>query len=628
MQKWIAFYFFLALFITAGQRIFAQSDSIRLLPSVTVHSLPIRLHPPGAHVMHLSEPTLALLSAHSVADVLSRQGGVYIKSYGLGSLATSAIRGGSAAHTAVLWNGFPIQNPMLGLNDLALIPLFFMDDIRLQYGGSGANWGNGSVGGALVLEQKPDTTNAWQLGAQSSMGSFATQKHQAGLRLGFGQLKSSTRLFVSSAKNDFPYRIQDGLPERRQTNAAQQAHGLMQDLYWQPNPLQQLAFHLWWQENNRQIPPTTTQTKSLAQQQDQLLRTSIHWRKLSGRHTFQMKAAYLQEEIDFRDEQIALKALTGFRTLAGEMEMWLDLRHGLSLLTGINNSYSTGMAQAYVGTPSTLRGAIFTQLALHQPNLEATLQLRQEWADGAFIPLQPALGIDGHLTSWLSIQARLARHFRLPTLNDLYWQPGGNPDLRPETGWSQEAGFKLRVASWLSAQVTGYHRLIDDWILWSAPEGQILWAPNNITRVRSRGIETRLTGQGQWQQLKIESTLGYDLTRSTNEVPLTRPNLAAGQQLYYTPVNQAFGEIKFFWSGWLCAYAHRYTGEVEGLNEKLDGFSIGWLSLSRTLFIKKQEARIFVDIDNLMDNQYRVIERRPMPGRSIQAGISIKLHKL
>ena len=33
--------------------------------------------------------------------------------------------------------------------------------------------------------------------------------------------------------------------------------------------------------------------------------------------------------------------------------------------------------------------------------------------------------------------------FRYPTFNDLYWQPGGNPDLEPEKSWYQTIKYKL-----------------------------------------------------------------------------------------------------------------------------------------------------------------------------------------
>ena len=41
----------------------------------------------------------------SIADVLSKNSALFIKTYAPGSLATTSMRGMGAQHTAVLWNG-------------------------------------------------------------------------------------------------------------------------------------------------------------------------------------------------------------------------------------------------------------------------------------------------------------------------------------------------------------------------------------------------------------------------------------------------------------------------------------------------------------------------------------------
>ncbi|MDQ3048949.1 MAG: Plug domain-containing protein, partial [Bacteroidota bacterium] len=83
----------------------------------------------------------------NLADILINESQIFIKSYGLGSLATTSFRGAGSSHTAVLWNGFNLQSPMNGLLDVSLVPSGFIKNIQIQYGGSGALWGSGAVGG-------------------------------------------------------------------------------------------------------------------------------------------------------------------------------------------------------------------------------------------------------------------------------------------------------------------------------------------------------------------------------------------------------------------------------------------------------------------------------------------------
>src|SRR5690606_13900615 len=97
---------------------------------------------------------LALYRSQNVAELVSEQSPVFIKSYGYNSLSTLSFRGASAAQSLVLWNGVPVNNPALGVADLSLLPVFFSDQIAIAYGGSSALLGNGNVGGALLLDNE------------------------------------------------------------------------------------------------------------------------------------------------------------------------------------------------------------------------------------------------------------------------------------------------------------------------------------------------------------------------------------------------------------------------------------------------------------------------------------------
>jgi iron complex outermembrane receptor protein len=66
----------------------------------------------------------------------------------------------------------------------------------------------------------------------------------------------------------------------------------------------------------------------------------------------------------------------------------------------------------------------------------------REWT-----PIIPAFFIDGVLSEKGNIVAKasVSRNYRFPTLNDLYFLPGGNPDLKKESGWTYDAGLSFAV---------------------------------------------------------------------------------------------------------------------------------------------------------------------------------------
>ena len=69
--------------------------------------------------------------------------------------------------------------------------------------------------------------------------------------------------------------------------------------------------------------------------------------------------------------------------------------------------------------------------------------MRQEYVDGDFTPIVPFFGFDFRLVKEkdLILKGNIARNFHMPTLNDLYWLPGGNPDLLHGEGFSFELGL-------------------------------------------------------------------------------------------------------------------------------------------------------------------------------------------
>ena len=96
--------------------------------------------------------TLVRYNTSSLAELLSNQSTVHVKSYGNGNIASTSMRGGNASHTALLWNGLNIQNAMLGQPDLSIVPTFLFNNVSLEYGGGSAIWGSGAIGGSIHLQ--------------------------------------------------------------------------------------------------------------------------------------------------------------------------------------------------------------------------------------------------------------------------------------------------------------------------------------------------------------------------------------------------------------------------------------------------------------------------------------------
>ena len=150
----------------------AQQDSSVWLRAVDIQSSRFDFSDVSMSMQILDTSTLSKLNATTLADRLSRESALFVKSYGSGSLSTISIRGTGAAHSAVLWNGISLNSPMLGLYDFSLLPMFLLDDVKVQAGGNGPLVGSGGVGGAIFMDANLDFRKRMQVKLFSTFGSF------------------------------------------------------------------------------------------------------------------------------------------------------------------------------------------------------------------------------------------------------------------------------------------------------------------------------------------------------------------------------------------------------------------------------------------------------------------------
>lgn len=613
---------------TYGQ---AHFDTTLYIPAVEISASEIRNYPTGSMNQEWTTAQLEKLQVNNIADLLSTEAGIFIKTYGLGSLATSSVRGGSAGHTLVLWNGFPIQSPMLGQLDLSLLPVEAVESINFTRGGNAALWGSGAIGGVLDMKNQADFSQKINIQSNTQIGSFGAFQQHLKWGMGNDKIQSVTRLSHQQAENDFYYFLADGLPERQQTNARLSQQLFSENLYWKIKDLHQMAAYFWWQQSFRQIPPTNVQNRSEAYQDDLSTRLVVEYKNIREKGLWQIKAGYFDEQLNYFDDLILLESPSHFQTYLTEVTGQWNWKESHQFLIGNTHTYTRVWSAGYRDNiPTEYKTAFFTSWKYKAGKVSTQATLRQEIVDGKVVPLTPAIGLDFSLSPSLVLKAKVSRNYRLPTFNDRYWIPGGKPDLLPESGWSQELTLthhykkeKLTVRT----SVTAFNRNIDNWILWALLEDNVLWSANNITKVWSRGLEPRVTCTYQSPKIKYQLKGSYDYIRSTNQVAVQRPKMEVGDQLIYTPVHQGAVSFSVDWNALYFSYQHSFTGKSAGVNDVLEAYHLGDVRLQYTQNHNKYKGIIFLNINNIWDVDYLVIDRRPMPGIHFQAGIQINFTK-
>lgn len=555
-----------------------------------------------------------LVQSGNVADALQESSAVFLKSYGPGSLTTSSIRGAGASHTLVLWNNLPIQNPFLGLLDLSLLDTWAVDEVKLQKGGNSAMWGSGAIGGTISMLQKNQNQDQVRFENDFTTASFGRLQEKAKLSLGLDNLRLITSLSTLRAKNNFPYHLSNG-ELRNQSNAQQVQTNLNQDFYYSLNQKNEVSLHYWRSWAKRQNPPTTVQNKSEAYQIDKADRFSAQWKRLSDSNRLVVNIGYFVESLDYFDPLIKTESLTDFTTFVADINNEVNVGSCRTLSYGFSQ-YNTHVASPsnYAFSVSESRSAVFIRYRYKWFQFSG----RQEFVDDRFLPFLPSTALELPLNKVVLLKAKISRNYRLPTLNDRYWQNAGNPDLLPESGWSQEAGLHYKTDG-LYFSLSGFNRIVNNWIQWTILDGNNLFKPYNLNKVLSRGLELEAA-----YEVKAIRLIGqYNLLRSTNTKAVIYPKIQVGDQLFYTPMHTGLLSIQLNYQKYQLSYQQRFVSASLGLNENLNAYTTGDLMVNASF----KWIKLRIGILNMWNTQYRVIERRPMPGRNYEIGLNINIKK-
>ena len=475
------------------------------------------------------------------------------------------------------------------------------------------------------MNNKNTFSQGWQGEWQSKTGSF--DNFFNGLGIGYSKEKwtTATKIFYQSAQNDFP--IKNGQSDRL-LHSELNKWGILQKNGFKIASNQQLDIAIWYQDSDRNLPPSLLQRNSIAKQADEYFRTTINWKYTGNQSILQLRTGFFYDRLFFQDSIASIDSRSRTWTHRNELEWTKKITKNHSMNIGANHAFlkanSTGFDNQ---SPTQTRAAIFA--SYHWQNNSGTwktqLSMRQEWIDGATTPFIPSIGFEGALTKNLNLQGTVSKSYRVPTFNDLFWEFQGNQSLLPEDGWNEELSLHFKPNSAWKIAATAYNRNISNWILWQPDNG--VWRPNNLSKVWSRGVESNFHWQRNINDLNLNFSLQYDLTFSTNQEGNNANDASVGKQLLYVPKHQLNANIQAHWNNWALAFYHQYTGKVFTLTDNtraLPDYHLDHISLYRNWTSKNFKGNVFVKVNNIFGVDYQVIAQFPMPMRNYEIGWNIK----
>ncbi|MEO5570420.1 MAG: TonB-dependent receptor, partial [Bacteroidia bacterium] len=421
--------------------------------------------------------------------------------------------------------------------------------------------------------------------------------------------------------------------EQKQQHANLNNIGVMQNFYYRFNNSTVISSGIWYQVTDRDLPPLMTVPESTAEQKDSVLRTYIELKKMLKKSSLNIRAAYFDEYELYIDPSYKIYAPYKTISYKTEAEQRFFITDKLIVNAGGSFNHYKSDVKEYVNHISVNYLAAFAGVRYEfKKDFLLTIDARQDFTENQNSPIAPCAGIEKMmLRNLITLKAKGGKNFNLPALNDLYWVPGGNKDLKPETGWSYEGGIVFHIAEKNSfiIEATYFSTMISDWIQWQ-PGVYGYYAPVNLKKVHARGIETAFQYRVNRKKINFYFSGNYSFTKSTNEQSYqVLGEETIGKQLIYIPEHVAHLDIKFSFKNFSLTYMHSFIGlryTTSDNNLSLPFYNYANFAIEKNFNLKKNSFGIFIKINNIFDETYQVIAYRAMPGRNYTAGISINLN--
>jgi iron complex outermembrane receptor protein len=588
-------------------------------------------------VTALPAEAIAALPVQGLSDLARLVPGASVRSYGgPAGVQTVSIRGLSPENTLVLVDGVRWNSPQNALADLALFRTAGLDRFEFARSGQSALYGADAVGGTMHLAGRAgDGRPGSEI--EGSLGSPGTGGLDLYLAGGAPDAAWSVSAGTEYGRGDYRYRYDDGVRDTimRRSGADYRITGGGLRLHLGDSSGNRAEMFAMLTGADRGSAPAVTSLDVLpgARLTDRQAMIGVSAAVPTGAEMeLRMRGSWLWSRQEYRDPGIRLGSgilESSHRTtvLTISPELALPVGPATRVTAGVEVGRS-GLRSSDVSRRERLQGSVYAGAAHLLGPLRLYPSLRLDTHSGAAPRLHPGIGVNaGVLTEpLLRVRAAVNGNSRLPTFNELFWEPGGNPDLRPERSLSAEGGlvFGADAGGRWEVQLTAYRVATSDRIVW-LPGASGIWSPRNLRTVISRGVEAEVawTSPGGVVRLSVNGTRA-EARRTSEDFP---GDPAAGGLLPYVPRGTLGGTAVAHAGPLLLSVTYAWTGErfADEVNARvLPAYGVADAALSFTLHAVAVSWTLKGEVFNLFDTSYSILPLYPMPMREFTLTIGVQ----
>ncbi|MYF63615.1 MAG: TonB-dependent receptor [Rhodothermaceae bacterium] len=588
------------------------ADSTVTLPPITVTAsrIPVSVVRAPIRTQVLDRSAIFESASLTVADLLRQRSALYVRHY-VGGLSTLSQRGGTASQTLVLLDGHRIASPQAGQLDLSLLPTILLNAVEVTSGAGGVLYGTDAIGGVVNLQTAASEdlftvhaeTGPWE---KRNGAFYATNRR--------GRLAGTVAGEIDRYKGDYPYLNRALFPpeESPREGGDQQKRSIFGSVTW-TRPNDEWRLSAWYNDVERGLPSINSSLPSGERQWDEHLRV---WTHVSRKWPWgSLKAGGLTQfgALRYMNPRTGIDN-TG-RTTLSSVHANIDLNPIRAWQLG--GGVEAGFGQA--DHPSLQQGNMERRYAAYghaigtwgPMSIYPALRLDHYARPKRITPVIPSLGVNVRLKRNLHLKGTAASAFRMPTFNDRFWLPGGNPNLNPERGESFDAGL-IWLYRGIQIEMTTFMNRLRDQIVWQ-PTSAGYWAPLNVSRATNYGLETSVDFQRALTR-RMETRAGFVWTRVAQK---------SDSFLRLIPRNAIKGYLHLRWRFLAASIAASRTGAL-GITSVTE--SDPFFLVHGQLKMHVGPVSLGVHGENLLDARYEYLPANPMPPRQARLILTLTFH--
>jgi vitamin B12 transporter len=570
----------------------------------------------GTSVSVVTAKDIAATGQPSVAQALANLPGLSVTSEGpLGNAASLRIRGADGRYLAVYIDGIRVSDPSSTETKFDFGSLLTSDVGRVEVlrGSQSALYGGSAVGGVINITTAAAIEDGTHQTATIEGGSYGTTALSYGLtqktgplELNLGLTRRKTEGFSAAAVGT----EKDGGQATRLSFGARysvsDALTLGANIFTQRTKFDYDGFDATFTFGDANNTQTRRETGA---------RVFAEWQTGATRHVFDVTHYDITRDAD----ESGTQSRFGGERLAFSWQATTELSDALKLVYGLDTMEETA---TYANLPSgraktRISGAFVQGLWAATPDLDLSASLRADRNSDFGTHTTGRVTAAWHATDRLTLRASAATGFRAPSLDERFGDYTvccnfvGNPNLQPEDSTSYEIGFDQNFAGGGTLSATLFRLNIDNLIASNATFTSLENVPGQSTR---EGLELgatlplsdRLTLTGAYTYTAARRPDGTRLTR----VP--RHELSLTAEGAVTDRLKASVSVKYA--------ADRIDNDVNTFARvQMPDYTVVNAQLTYAL---TDSADLIVRGENLLDEDYQLVNGYATAGRSVYVGLS------